>query len=199
MKQNSFKPLYLLLSLLFVVVAVQSYLIYDLKNSVGNESQLQKVEKNGVVKPFGDDFFNNFYTDSTDPFEQMKKMQEEMQKSFGHFNSIFSDDPFFKEAFSNMATMPLSDIQETKNSYVIEVNIPGANKQKIDVKTQGNYLTIHASSEKKNDINNSNYIHRERYTQNFERKFYLPDDADMENMTNDYKNGILTVTIPKKR
>ncbi len=199
MKQNSFKPLYLLLSLLFIVVAVQSYFLYDLKSSVGNENQLEQIEKNAVVKPFDDDFINSFYTNTTDPFEQMKKMQEEMQKSFGHLNSIFSDDPFFKEAFGNMATMPLSDIQETKNSYVIEVNIPGAEKQKIDVKAQGNYLTIHASSEKKNDINNSNYIHRERYTQNFERKFYLPDDADNDNMTNDYKNGILTVTIPKKR
>ena len=199
MKETNFKPLYLLLAVLVAVVGVQSYYLYDLKNSIKPQSELQKIEQNAAVVPFSDDFFNSFHTNTTDPFEQMKKMQEQMQKSFGHFNSFFSNDPFFQQAFSQMATMPLSDIQESKDSYVIELNIPGAQEQKIDIKTQGRSLIVHASSEKKKDQNDSNYIQRERYSQTFERIFTLPDNADLDNMSNDYKDGILTIKIPKKR
>jgi len=199
MKADNFKIFYALLSLLLVIFAVQSYFIYDLKQSLEAKNNLGNLEKIAISKSYSDDFFNNYQADSIDPFEHMKKIQEEMQKSFGQFNSIFSNDPFFKEAYKNISTAPLSDVKENKDSYTIELNIPGADEQKIEIKNKGNYLTVYANSVKSSDINDTNYIHRERFTQKFERTFLLPDNADMNNIKSDYDKGILKIIIPKKR
>jgi len=189
MKRDNFKLIYTLLSLLLVVVLAQSYFIYGLTKTDGVTKE-QKVHK--------DDFFNHPYVKSSDPFEEIKKIQEEMQKSFGHFNSTFSNDPFFEDVYKKLSISPLSDIKGDKNGYTIELNIPGADKQKIDIKTQGNTLSVHAKSTKSTDTNDTNYIHRERYTQVFQRSFTLPEDADLDKIKSGYKNGILKITIPKK-
>jgi len=189
MKRDNFKLIYALLSLLIVVVVAQSYFIYD----------LTKVDETPSKKELPvDSFFKYPHAKKGDPFIEMKKMQEEMQKSFGHFNSIFSDDPFFKEVFKEFSVSPLSDIKEDKKSYIIELNIPGADKQQIDIKTDRNLLKVYAKSTKNSDTNDTNDVHRERYSQVFERSFMLPLNADLDKMKNSYKNGILKIIIPKK-
>jgi len=195
MKADTIKPLYIILALLSIVVIVQSYFLYDLKQGLETKS----THKTAVIaKPFKGDFFNNFKASRTDPFEQMQRMQEEMRQSFGHFNSIFADDPFFKEAFKTMSISPLSDIKETSDSYIVELSIPGSSQQNIKIVGENGRLSISASNEHVSDTNNSNYIHKERYSQHFERSFTLPKDADLTQMSNTYENGILKVTIAKK-
>ena len=189
MKRDNFKLIYTLLSLLLVVVLAQSYFIYDLTKT----KEVSSKEKTVV-----DNFFNYPHAKSNDPFEEVKKIQEEMQKSFGHFNSMFSNDPFFKDVYKSFSISPLSDVKEDKNNYIIELNIPGADKQKIDIKTQDGTLTVYAKSIKSSDTNDTSYVHRERYTQVFQRSFTLPEDADLDKMTNRYQNGILKITVPKK-
>ena len=206
--EKKFNLIYTLLSVLVVIILVQSYFIYDFKHSVlsvskenmgNNSTKIAPVATTVAKDPFVSQFFNNFDAKSADPFEQMKKMQEQMQKSFGQFNSIFADDPFFKEAFERGGVSPLSDFKKNKNEYILELNLPGAKEQKIDIKSVDNRLNIRASTEISKDTNGTNYIHKERYTQNFERSFTLPKDADLSAMTNSYKNGVLKITIPKKR
>ena len=189
MKRDSFKLIYALLSLLIVIVVAQSYFIYDLNKT--NKSPVQKELSSANL-------FSRPYTNTADPFKEIKKMQEEMQKSFGHFNSVFSNDPFFKDVYKNFSISPLSDIKEDKTNYIIELNIPGADKQQIDIKTQGNSVKVYAKSTKNTDTNDTNYVHRERYTQVFQRSFTLPEDANMDKLKNSYKNGILKIIIPKK-
>ncbi len=189
MKRGSFKLIYALLSLLIVVVAAQSYFIYDL-----TKTDQPKVKRELVV----DDFFKHSQVNGVDPFKEIKKIQEEMQKSFGHFNSVFSNDPFFRNVYKNLSISPLSDIKEDKKSYIIELNIPGADKGQIDIKSEGNTLKIYAKSTEGTDTNDTNYVHRERFTQVFQRSFVLPDDAELDKMKNSYKDGILKIIIPKK-
>jgi len=189
MKRDNTKLIYALLSLLIVTVAVQSYFLYDLKKSKNFQTKKEVVV---------DNFFKHPYTNSTDPFKEIKKMQEDMQKSFGHINSIFSNDPFFKDVYKELSVSPLSDFKENKKNYIIELNIPGANEQKIDIKSQNHIIKIYAKSTKNNDTKDTNYLHRERYTQVFERNFVMPDNADLNKLKSIYKNGILKITIPKK-
>ncbi len=198
MKESNAKWIYLLLGVLIVAVAVQSYLLYDVKKSVAGDRIASTGSSVNLSSAPADDFFNNFPAQRIDPFEQMKKMQEEMQKSFGQFNMMFSNDPLFQKVFDNMSVAPLSDLKEDGNEYIIELNIPGADEQKIDIQSHGNQLDVRASSERSSDVNGTNYIHRERFSQRFERSFTLPDDADVSNMTNSYTNGILKIVIPKK-
>jgi HSP20 family protein len=185
--EKKFNAIYILLSILVVVILAQSYYLYDFKQQRQNDSSLTNK------------FFNNFNSNSSDPFEKMQKMQEEMQKSFGKFNSIFSNDPFYKDVFSHMSIAPLSDFKESKNEYILELDIPGAQEKKITIDTKDNVLKVKASIQKINDTNGTNYFHKERFTQSFMRSFTLPNDAKMDALDSSYKNGILKITIPKRK
>lgn len=195
---KKFKIIYILLSMLVAIVLVQSYVIYDFKQEVHDNSS-ENVATSVTNDPFSNRFFNNFNAVNTDPFEQMKKMQELMQKSFGQFNSIFANDPFFDDALNHMGISPLSDFKENDKEYIVEISIPGAKQHQINVKIEDNYLTISANLEQSRDTNDTNYIHKERYTQRFERSFSLPLDTEQDKISTSYKNGILKVVIPKKK
>jgi len=195
MKDNNIRVLSILLSLLLVIVIIQSYFIYNIKSdlSANADSNVKKT----VIQD--SDFFNQFNAHSANPFKQMQKMQEEMQKSFGNFNSIFANDPFFKDAFNQMSITPLSDFKEDKNAYIVKLNIPGASEQNLEITNDGNLLKVLASANTETDKNGTNYIHKERFSQRFERSFVLPNDADMNTIKSVYKNGVLKITVQKKK
>ncbi|RUM63644.1 MAG: hypothetical protein DSZ03_05070 [Sulfurimonas sp.] len=197
MKDTNTKLLYLLMAVLIVVALVQSYVIYDMKH-VLESKQTVAAPLSSVTTPSPRAGGTLPMMPGTDPFEQMKRMQEEMQKSFGAFNTMFSNDPFFQEVFNKMAMAPLSDVKEERDAYVIELNIPGSDKQNIEIKSDNNIVKVFASSNRSRDDNGTNYIHKERYIQQFQRSFVLPENADTAKMSSEYANGILTVTIPKK-
>ena len=197
--EKKFNLIYISLFALVLIVLVQSYYLYDFKKELQTNDVKIKSTKVVPVDSFTNQFFNNGNSNSGDLFEQMQKMQEQMQKSFGQFNSIFSKDPFFKDAFSHMSTSPLSDFKENKDEYILELNIPGAKENKIVINTQGNSLKIDATINNSKDTNGTNYFHKERYTQHFSRSFVLPDDAKTSSFESKYENGILRISIPKKK
>lgn len=195
---RKFRLIYVLLSMLVTIVLVQSYIIYDFRQDLHDNSS-KAIATNVTNDPYTSGFFNNFNAVNTDPFERMKKMQELMQKSFGQFNSIFVDDPFFDDALNHMGVSPLSDFKENNNEYLVEIDIPGAKEHQINVKSENNRLNINVNLERRKDTNDTHYIHKERYTQRFERSFSLPLDANQEKMETSYENGILKIIIPKKK
>lgn len=197
--EKKLKAIYVLLFILVLVISAQSYYLYDFKNQIQNNSSIANKIKSSQDDSFTNSFFNNFNSSNSDPFEQMLKMQEEMHKSFGKFNSIFSNDPFYKDAFAHMSIAPLSDFKESEDEYILELNIPGALENKITIDTQDNILKIKANIQKINDTNSTNYFHRERFTQSFMRSFVLPKNAKMDKLESSYINGILKVVIPKEK
>lgn len=189
---KKFNIIYVTLSVLVAVVLVQSYIIYDFKDSLATKSEVQ------VASPSSTLSLNSYHPSSVDPFEQMKRVQEQMQKSFGQFNSAFANDPFFQDAFAHMGIAPLSDLHDDGDNYVIEIDIPGVSQQNINIKTEDGRISISANIDTSKDVDNANYIHKERFTQRFERSFMLPMDADEQNIKTNYENGVLKVIISKK-
>jgi len=189
---KKFNIIYGTLAVLVAVILVQSYMIYDFKNSM-----IPKIQEE-ELRPINTITLNDYKPQSIDPFERMKKVQEEIQKSFGLFNSIFADDPFFKDAFRGMGVSPLSDLHDDGKEYVIEIDIPGVEQKNINIKTENNQITISANTDTANEEENTNYMHKERFTQRFYRSFTLPSDADATKVESFYKNGVLKVVIPKK-
>ncbi|GEM_PF-323081 len=198
MKDTNTKLLYLLMAVLIVVAVVQSYVIYDMKHVLESKQSTTLQPRLPLGTTPSSSGMGSLPMQGMDPFAQMKKMQEQMQQSFGAFNSMFSNDPFFQEVFDKMAIAPLSDFKEERNAYIIELNIPGSDEQNIEIKSENNIVKVYANSNRSNDVNGTNYIHKERYIQRFERSFVLPDNADTSRMTNSYTNGILRIEIPKK-
>jgi len=186
MERKNNRLLYILVFLLSIAVGAQSYFIYDLKNESKQEIHVASQHYVPLVK-----------NQATDPFVEILKMQEEMQKSFAHFNSIFANDPFFQKAFAQ-PSMPLADMKEQDGNYIVELNIPGIEKQNIKVSNKDHVLTIEAKNMRSSDTNETNYIHKEIYSQSFYRSFMMPQDADMDKLDTQYKDGKLQVIIPKK-
>jgi HSP20 family protein len=92
---------------------------------------------------------------------------------------------------------PVVDIFEDEHSYLFKVELPGVNKQEVDVQIESGVLTISGErkAEKEQKIRR---VHRiERAYGAFTRSFGLPDDADPEKVNAAFKDGVLAVTIAK--
>ena len=118
-----------------------------------------------------------------------------------------SDYDFFDEAMHDMfpafyggkhsQKYMRTDIKENEDSYLMEVEIPGADKNDIHVDLKDGYLNISVSrSEKSDGGKKDNYIHRER-SFSCQRSYYI-GDVRKEDIKAKYENGILNVTIPKE-
>lgn len=114
--------------------------------------------------------------------------------NFDLFDDIFGD-PFFRK---NENKVMKTDIRESKNGYLIDIDLPGYNKEDIKIDVTDGYLTIKAKmSSEKNDEKKGNYVRRERYFGECSRSFYVGDEVDAEDVKASFKNGILSLEIPK--
>jgi HSP20 family protein len=133
-------------------------------------------------------------------FKDFQKLQEDMNKVFEKFNSSAFDkdlrDKFFKDyTFSS----PKADLKDAKDHYEVKVDLPGNDNANINVKVKGNILNIDATAKKVEEKKSDKFIKQERFVGAVHRSLTLPDDADGEKLTTDYKDGVLTVIIPKKK
>lgn len=117
------------------------------------------------------------------------------------FSKSFSDvmDEFFNDVVNqrNNNFVPGIDISETDTEFLVSVELPGVNKENIDVSLDNGQLTI--SGERKfEESEDGKTFHRvETKYGSFSRSFHLPDNVDEESINAKYENGILNITIQK--
>ncbi|MFN8769943.1 MAG: Hsp20/alpha crystallin family protein [Neisseriaceae bacterium] len=111
------------------------------------------------------------------------------------------DSSLRKQDSSTTATSiwaPAVDINEDKDNYYIKADLPGVNKDDIEVFMDNGVLTIKGKREQETRTDNSQYSRVERICGTFHRQFTLPDIADSENIEANYEDGVLKLCIPKK-
>ena len=103
----------------------------------------------------------------------------------------------FDRDFSRMMT---TDVKEIDNAYQLDMNLPGFAKEDIKAELKDGYLTIHAESNSSNDEqdDDGNFIRRERYTGSCSRSFYVGDGVTQDDIHAAFKDGVLSLTVPKK-
>lgn len=118
------------------------------------------------------------------------------RNNFDLFDDIFGDQFFFKNENKIMKT----DIRERKDSYIIDVDLPGFSKENIKIDVTDGYLTINAkmSSENNKEEKKEKFLRRERYFGECSRSFYVGENVEPEDIKASFKNGILSLEIPKK-
>ena len=99
------------------------------------------------------------------------------------------------------STLPAVNIQETGDSFVIQVAAPGMKREHFNVQFENYVLTISAETkeEETDKTENNPFARREFYYGSFERSFALPENKiDAERIEARYADGILHITVPKK-
>jgi HSP20 family protein len=121
-------------------------------------------------------FRSNFYVSAYDPFKEM----EEFERRF----------------FGQRTPALKTDIRETENAYILESDLPGFSREDIRAEIKNGYLTIRAERKSESENSNESYLRRERSYGSFSRTFDL-DGIDAEAITASFKDGVLTLELPK--
>ncbi|MBJ2356643.1 MAG: Hsp20/alpha crystallin family protein [Sphaerochaeta sp.] len=114
------------------------------------------------------------------------------------FDSLFND--LWADWGTNRSKIPPVDIYETEKAYVIEAELAGYKQEEVSVNIEKHVLKISSDKQslKSADEKQKNLV-RERYFKKFERSFSLPEDIDEGNIEGEFADGVLTITLPKKK
>ena len=119
------------------------------------------------------------------------------------FNKFFNGNFFDDFAYPARTRVPSVDVKETKDAYTMEMDLPGKTENDVHIELDNNVLSIESRKEEKNEESGNRdekgtWLIRERRVSEFSRRFTLPEDADGENVSASFKNGVLSVNIPRK-
>jgi HSP20 family protein len=104
----------------------------------------------------------------------------------------------FNEPQSNRPWTPAVDIYETENELVLKADLPDVEQKDIDVRVENQTLTIAGQRKFEKQENGKGYHRIERSYGDFVRSFAVPNAFNTEQIAAEFKNGVLTVTLPKK-
>ena len=123
------------------------------------------------------------------------------------FNRLFNNDDFGISfpTFATGCATPSVDVKQTKDSYVLDMDLPGKTENDVDLTLKDDVLTIASHDEEtkeeqsdKADKENGEWLIRERRSYSFTRRFTLPQDVNADGVNASFKNGVLTVVMPRK-
>jgi len=129
-----------------------------------------------------------------DPFRDLRTLQEEVNRLFtGNVARAFDDEGIARGSWN-----PNVDIYENKDQIVLEAELPGMSREDFDLSVENNIITLRGERhfEKKDDTDN--YHRVERAYGSFTRSFTLPNTVSGEGAVAEYRNGVLSVVLPKK-
>jgi HSP20 family protein len=115
---------------------------------------------------------------------------------YGSFRSVFDVEPFWQHDRTWGAT-PAVDIVEKDTAYEIRADLPGLEKNNIEVKVVNGNLTIKGERQEEKEEKKEDYYLRERLFGSFQRSFQIPEVVDTDKIEASFKKGVLTVTLPK--
>jgi HSP20 family protein len=127
-----------------------------------------------------------------DPFRNLSSLQEQVNRLF---DSTFQG-PSENSALTSWA--PAVDIYETENELVLKADLPDINEKDLDVRVENNMLTIRGERKFEQKVKEENFLRVERAYGSFTRSFSLPNTVSTEAIKAEYKNGTLTVEMPKR-
>lgn len=127
------------------------------------------------------------------PIRDMLNMQADMNRMFG---TLFDRDSFETSLRSN-AWGPAVDISETADSYEVTAELPGLTKDDVKISYEGGMVSIRGEKKQEKEDKGKNYHRRERNYGAFERSFRLPTHIEVNKIEAKFKDGVLTLHLPK--
>jgi HSP20 family protein len=134
------------------------------------------------------------------PFIELSRWDREMERMiedfFGRRTRPWWPERWFRTQGMEL-TAPAVDLYEEKDDIVVKAEIPGIEKNNIEVNLTDHTLTIKGEKKKEEEIKEENYYRAERSYGSFLRTLELPKDVHADKVKATFKNGILEVRLPK--
>ncbi len=121
------------------------------------------------------------------PFRDADNIQREM-------SNFFENSPF---GFFGKTTSPRIDVYQTEKDVVLNAEIPGVSKEDLNVYVDENSIRLSGQTKKDDDYKDDDVYRKERYYGSFSRTIPLPVEVKSQKAKAEYKNGILSIYVPK--
>jgi len=137
------------------------------------------------------------------PFENLRR---DIDRLFDDFGGGLWRSPFPRSFFdvaplgrgeATWAAVPAVDVSETDKGYEIKAELPGMEEKNIEVQLANDVLTIKGEKQEEKEEKQKDYYMRERSFGSFQRSFQVPDGVDTNKIEATFKNGVLTLNLPK--
>ena len=125
-------------------------------------------------------------------FGRLTNLRDEMDRLF---EAPFGDLAGVSELFGGWA--PALDVREDKDNLVVKVELPGMKKEEIDVSLNDGLLTISGERKAEEKVKDAEVYRAERFVGRFQRTVTLPSAVAADKVSAQYRDGVLTITLPK--
>lgn len=122
---------------------------------------------------------------------EMDRRFEQMFREFGPGSPLFSN-------MANGMLKPTLDLSASENEYTVAVEIPGVDEKDLKIEVEKNTMIIRGEKKQEKEEKKKSYYRQERFYGSFRRILSLPEDADQDGIKATFKQGVLTVTLPRK-
>lgn len=136
--------------------------------------------------------FRSRFTDIANNRQNIENIFEEFFNDFNRPSSSLLSETM------RTSLLPKLNISETDNKYFIEAELPGVKQNDLELKLDNNILVIKGKTEESKESKERNYFMRERYYGSFQRSLTLPNNINENDITANFKDGILNIEITKK-
>jgi HSP20 family protein len=140
------------------------------------------------------------------PWRPIEDLRREVERLFDDFDTSIWRTPFGRSFFdvqpfwqrqTSLAAMPAVNVAETDKAYEITAELPGLDEKNVEVKVAAGVLTIKGEKLDEKEEKDKDYYLSERSFGSFQRSFQVPDGIDADKIEANFKNGVLTVMLPK--
>lgn len=135
---------------------------------------------------------NNTTMNRWDPVRDVAGLQDEVERMFRQAFGSRGDAPASAGAWS-----PALDVEETEDTFVLHVELPGVKADDVDVSLEADVLTVSGERSFYDERESEGFRRIERRFGRFHRAVRLPDRVAVDGVEADYRDGLLTITVPK--
>ncbi len=135
------------------------------------------------------------------PWKKQNREMASLRQDFDDAMDRFFGDPVFSipKLFSEKSWYPNVDVSEGKKNIIVKAEVPGVDKEGIDISLDGRLLTIHGEKKHEKEESDEHYHRVESSFGFFKRTIELPAEVDESNVDAKYKNGVLKIKLKKAK
>ncbi len=130
---------------------------------------------------------------------ELENMRTDLERLFGDFFEPFPRSPFWLRRLETGMIVPKVDMYEKDGKLVVKAEIPGVDKENIELSITKDALTIKGEVKKEEEVKEKDYHLLERNYGSFNKTIPLTEDVDSDKAEATYKNGVLEIKLPRKK